>query len=94
MSPEQLRIRIEAVCKKNTEIVDIKFYKDNKGKKPIQRIVIVYINRYSAISDDIRVWDGDSVEQAILRFIDPSQLKALEEDNSNYVTSIAEVESL
>lgn len=83
MTPETLRRRIESTCKKNLEIVDIKFYRDEKGKKPLQLVVVVYIIRYSALSDEMDTWSGNSVEKAILRFIDPNQLKAINDENNS-----------
>ena len=94
MTTDELKTRIESVCKKGYDILDVKFYKDTKGSKTIQRVVVVYVVRMSVFSENIDVWDGDSVEKAILRFIDPDQLKALENDNRHEISSPQQVESL
>ena len=81
MTVQELRKRIESVCKENYEILDISFYSVSqsykKNTKDQTKVVIVYVVKYDTFSDNIYAWSGKTVEEAILEFIDPDQLTAV-----------------
>ena len=95
MTTNELRKRIETTCKKDIDILDVRFYKNKMSAKEkyMQRVIVVYVHRMGILSENIDVWDGDSVEKCILRFIDPDQLTAISGSDIT-TTSLHQVESL